>query len=95
VPAAAARERFGAFGAYYLPENGAGAFTDTVSVVNVLGHILRQYFGADLPPQADEHYLSLERSPFAFRRMDPDWLGPTGGQGTDRGASASPVTTFR
>jgi hypothetical protein len=75
VPVEAARERFGAFGAYYLPGNGTGAFSDTVSVVNVLGLVLRQYFGADLPPQPDEHYLSLERSPFAFRRMDPGWLG--------------------
>ncbi len=70
VSTAAARERFGAFGAYYFPENRASALGDTVSVVNVLGDVLRQYFGADLPPEPDEFYLSLERLPFAFQKMN-------------------------
>ena len=74
VPAAAARERFGAFGAYYLPNGGEAAFGDSVTVVNVMGHVLRRYFSADLPYEPDEHYLSLERSPFDFRRVDRAWL---------------------
>lgn len=68
VPDAAARERFGAFGAYYLPDSGEVAFGDTVTVVNVLGNVLRYYFGADLAREPEHRYLSLERSPFEFRR---------------------------
>ncbi len=57
-PPAAARERVGAFGAYYLPDSGAKAFGDTVTVVNVLGNVLRHYFKADLPRAGDEQYIS-------------------------------------
>lgn len=74
VPAEAAWERFGAFGAYYLPEGGAAAFGDTVTVVNVLGNVLRHYFGADLPREPDELYLSIEALPYHFLRVDPAWL---------------------
>jgi len=70
----AARERLGAFGAYYLPAGGAAAFGDTVTVVNVLGHVLRRYFGAQLPREPDEQYLSIESQPLRFRRVDPSWL---------------------
>ena len=73
-------ERFGAFGAYYLPDGGAAAMGDTVTVVNVLGDVLRRYFGAELPREPDEHWLSIEHSPFDFVRVDPAWLaqgGPT------------------
>jgi hypothetical protein len=71
VDPAAARERFGAFGAYYLPDSGAAAFGDTVTVVNVLGNVLRHYFGAELPPATDDRYVSLERTPFEFSRGAP------------------------
>ncbi|MGH7525989.1 MAG: hypothetical protein ACREMX_04730 [Gemmatimonadales bacterium] len=74
IPAAAARERLGAFGAYYLPSHGAEAFGDTVTVVNVLGNVLRYYFNADLPREPDDRYLSLGRSPYAFHKVDPRWL---------------------
>ena len=74
VPAAVAWERFGAFGAYYLPEGGAAAFGDTVTVVNVMGNVLRRYFGAALPREPDERYLSVEPDPFRFRRVAPAWL---------------------
>jgi hypothetical protein len=76
----AARERLGAFGAYYLPDGGAAAFGDSVTVVNVLGHVLRRYFGARLPRQPDVQYLSIEDAPFQFRRMDPAWLASGGGE---------------
>jgi hypothetical protein len=68
VRAEAARERFGAFGAYYLPGSGAAAFGDTVTVVNVLGNVLRHYFAARLPREPDDLYLSLEDTPYEFRR---------------------------
>lgn len=69
-----ARERFGAFGAYYLPGGGAAGFGDTVTVVNVLGNVLRYYFNADLPKQPDEMYLSVDLAPYVFYRVDMDWL---------------------
>jgi hypothetical protein len=74
VPPRAARERFGAFGAYYLPDGGAAAFGDTVTVVNVLGNVLRYYFGADLPRAGDEQYISPADFPYEFRRVDARWL---------------------
>ena len=74
VPADAARERFGAFGAYYLPDGGAAAFGDTVTVVNVLGNVLRYYFGARLPRAGDEQYMSPAKFPYEFRRVDAAWL---------------------
>lgn len=74
VPAAAAQERFGAFGAYYLPGGGEAAFGDTVTVVNVLGNVLRHYFGADLPREPDAQYLSLHHAPFDVRPVSAAWL---------------------
>ncbi|HEY7614450.1 MAG TPA: sulfatase-like hydrolase/transferase [Gemmatimonadales bacterium] len=74
VPPQAARERFGAFGAYYLPDGGEEAFRDTVTVVNVLGNVLRYYFGAHLPPAGDEQYISPAMSPYNFLRVDGRWL---------------------
>jgi hypothetical protein len=74
VPPAAARERFGAFGAYYLPDGGAAAFGDTVTIVNVLGNVLRYYFGAHLPRAGDELYISPADFPYEFRRVDARWL---------------------
>ena len=74
VPAAAARERFGAFGAYYLPDGGAEAFGDTVTVVNVLGNVLRHYFDARLPREPDALYVSVDRRPYDFRRVEPAGL---------------------
>jgi hypothetical protein len=74
VPPAAARERVGAFGAYYLPDGGAAAFGDTVTVVNVLGNVLRYYFGANLPRAGDEQYISPAEFPYQFRRVDARWL---------------------
>lgn len=69
-------ERFGAFGAYYMPAGGAGLFADTVTMVNVFQKVLSHYFGAQLPPAADELYVSLERTPYRFKLVDPATLGP-------------------
>lgn len=84
-----ARERFGAFGAYYLPGGGARAFGDSVTVVNVLGNVLRHYFGAALPKEPDEQYLSVEDAPFDFRRVDPAWLAGQVGEAHDSLAATS------
>jgi hypothetical protein len=83
VPATAAWERFNAFGAYYLPDCGAAAFGDSVTVVNVMGNVLRGYFGADLAREPDDRYLSVEPDPFRFVRVDPAWLAG----GRDPGAA--------
>jgi hypothetical protein len=69
IPIEKARERFGAFGAYYLPGGGDREFGDSVTLVNVMGNVLRYYFGADLPKEPDDMYLSLEESPFRFYRV--------------------------
>jgi hypothetical protein len=78
IPPEAARERSGAFGAYYLPGGGAEAFGDTVTVVNVMGNVLRYYFGARLPRAGDEQYISPAMKPYDFRRVDARWLGGDG-----------------
>ena len=66
VNSAQASERLGAFGAYYLPGGGRALFTDTVTVVNVLQKVLSYYASADLPPQPDDLFVSLERTPYDF-----------------------------
>ncbi len=76
VTAAQARERLGAFGAYYMPAGGAGLFADTVTIVNVFQKVLSHYFGAQVQPAADELYVSLERTPYLLRSVDPAFLGP-------------------
>lgn len=86
IPASAARERFAAFGAYYLPGQGHGVMGDSVTVVNVLGDVLRAYFAADLPRQSDAMFLSTYPAPYIFRRADPAWLA---------GARITPVAGSR
>lgn len=76
VSPAQARERFGAFGAYYLPAGGEKLFSDTVTVVNVLQKVLSHYLGAEVSPAPDQLYMSLERTPYLFARVDPATLGP-------------------
>ena len=74
ITLAAAKERLGAFGAYYLPDHGSEVFGDSVTVVNVMGNVLRFYFGAALPREPDDMYLSVDRAPYAFKRVDFAWL---------------------
>jgi hypothetical protein len=76
VSPAQARERFGAFGAYYLPRGGGRLFADTVTVVNVLRKVLNHYFDAGLPPAPDQLYMSLEHTPYNFVQVDPATLRP-------------------
>jgi hypothetical protein len=78
VSAAQARERFGAFGAYYLPDDGGRLFRDTVTVVNVFQKVLSHYYGAEVAPAPDDLYMSLERAPYDFARVEPRSLRPAG-----------------
>lgn len=66
ITPAQASERLGAFGAYHVPGGGHSLFADTVTVVNVLQKVLSFYAGADIPPQRDDLYVSLERTPYDF-----------------------------
>jgi hypothetical protein len=96
IPVAAARERLGAFGAYYLPGHGAEAFGDSVTLVNVLGDVLRYYLGAKLPREPDDMYLSVGRAPFALKRVDPAWLAQSDlSEGRPRSAGAGPSSDAR
>jgi Sulfatase len=70
VSPAQARERFGAFGAYYLPDGGGTAFADSVTLVNVFQHVLHYYFGAEIPASADRLYFSMDETPFSFVEFD-------------------------
>jgi Sulfatase len=76
VSPAQARERFGTFGAYHMPSGGGRLFADTVTMVNVFQKVLSFYFGADVAPAPDELYLSLERTPYLFVKVDPAVLRP-------------------
>src|SRR6185503_14797367 len=64
ITLAAAKQRLVAFGAYYLPDHGSEVFGDSVTIVNVMGNVLRFYLGADLPREPDDMYLSVHRAPF-------------------------------
>ena len=88
VSPAQARERFGAFGAYHFPGGGGRLLSDTVTVVNVMQKVLSVYFGADVPPAANELYMSIERRPYDFVRVNPvTWATvPPSRAGGGRGA---------
>jgi sulfatase-like protein len=88
ITLAAAKERAGAFGAYYLPDHGSQVFGDSVTIVNVMGNVLRFYLGAALPREPDDIYLSVDRAPYAFKRVDFKWLA---GEDWSAGA-ARPLT---
>jgi hypothetical protein len=77
VSTAFIRERFGAFGAFYLPAGGDSAFREPVTLVNLLGNVLRYYFNADLPSSLNDMYVSGEQ-PYRFYRVDARLLGDVG-----------------
>lgn len=74
ITLAAGKERLGALGAYYLPDHGSEVFGDSVTIVNVMGNVLRFYLGAAQVREPDDMYLSVHRAPFAFKRVDFAWL---------------------
>ena len=51
------RERFSAFGAYYLPNLSPEATPSDISTVNLFRIILNEYFGAQLPLLENEQYF--------------------------------------
>lgn len=69
VSPAFVRERFATLGAFHLPAGGDSALAGSVTLVNVMGHVLRYYFGADLPPSPDDRYVSGVQ-PYRFHRVD-------------------------
>lgn len=64
------RERFGAFGAFYLPAGGDTLFNGRVSLVNVMRNVLVYYFGAQIPRSPDTQYVNGEKL-FEFFPVDP------------------------
>jgi hypothetical protein len=75
LPTEFMRERFGAFGAFYLPAGGDSAFTGSVSLVNVMGNVLRYYFGVELASSPDDMYVSGD---FLYRFYQVDSTGYLG-----------------
>ena len=70
VSASQARERFGAFGAFFLPDGGASRLSDSVTLVNVVPAVLNHYFGAGVQRAPDRLYMSLEQTPYLFAEVD-------------------------
>jgi len=62
-------ERFGAFAAAYLPAGGDSILANPLTLVNVFRYVLSYYFGAQLPPLPDAHYVSGDR-PYHFRQVE-------------------------
>jgi hypothetical protein len=63
------RERMSAFAAYLLPGIPDDVVGDSVTPVNVVRLVLREYLGADLPPLEDASYWGLEERPFDAVRI--------------------------
>jgi hypothetical protein len=78
VTPAQARERFGAFGAFHLPDGGGRLFADSVTLVNVIPKVLNYYFDAGIPLAPDSLYMSLEETPYLFVPVDPASLAGGG-----------------
>jgi sulfatase-like protein len=78
VSTAQARERFGAFGAFSLPGDGARQLVDSVTLVNVIPNVLNRYFDAGIPLAPDSLYMSLDQTPYLFVPVDPAALGGRG-----------------
>jgi hypothetical protein len=66
-----ARERFGTFGAFYLPEGGGRLLADSLTLVNVIPTVLNYYFDARIPLAPDSLYMSLEQTPYLFAPVNP------------------------
>jgi hypothetical protein len=75
VTAGEAAERFGAFGAYYLPCGQDTAFAGEMTPVNVFRKVFSTFLRADLPTRPDSFYFSVTKRPFDFVRFAP---GPNG-----------------
>ena len=76
VTPAQARERFGAFGAFYLPGGGERIVPDTVTLVNLIPRVLNHYFEAGIELAPDSLYMSMEKTPYLLAPVDPVSLSP-------------------
>ena len=76
VRPAQARERFGAFGAFYLPGGGDPVLPDSVTLVNLIPRVLNHYFAAGIELVPDSLYMSLEKTPYLLAPVDPVSLSP-------------------
>jgi hypothetical protein len=70
VSPAQARERFGPFGAFFLPGTGTQHLADSVTLVNVVPTVLNHYFEAGIQLAPDKLYMSLEQTPYLFVEVD-------------------------
>ena len=75
VTPAQARERFGSFGAFHLPEGGGRLLADSVTLVNLIPWVLNHYLDARIPLAPDSLYMSLEQTPYLLAPVDPASLG--------------------
>jgi hypothetical protein len=91
ISPAFARERFGAFGAFYAPAGGDSAFVEPVTLVNVLRSVFRYYFGAELPPLPNDAYMT-GNMPYAFHRVDTRNFARGRSAAAPRQARARPET---
>jgi hypothetical protein len=55
------KERFGAFGAYYLPDGGSRLIGDSLTTVNLLPKVFNYYFGSHLPMHLNNFYMWSDR----------------------------------
>jgi hypothetical protein len=63
-------ERRAIFAAYSLPGVPAEEVSDSISPVNVIRLVLRQYFNVDLPTRPDVTYWSAWTRPYRFTRLE-------------------------
>ena len=63
------RERFGAFGAYYLPGAPALVIPSDITPVNIFRIIFNEYFGANLELEPNHHYY-YEDTVYIYRLVD-------------------------
>lgn len=64
------RERMSVFSAYLLPGLPSGAIADSVTPVNAIRLVLRNYFGADLPPLENVSYWAAKDRPLDMVRIE-------------------------
>jgi hypothetical protein len=62
-------ERLDAFGAYHLPDGGAAALYDNMTVVNLVPAVLNHYLKAGIPLQEDRVFWATLHPPFNLERL--------------------------
>jgi hypothetical protein len=72
---ASLRERFGVFGAYYVP-GAEREYAKPLTVANVMRNVLASRFGVDAPPVPDKLFYSHYETPFAFTEIERAEIEP-------------------